>query len=374
MKITFDDIINQQGFIQAHYYDDDYMGDIRFELTDPIDVRNDLVAEALGALCGQYYDEIEIAFKVSTVTKAEIEKRTNAKVICSTGIRFWNLNKMISNDVKTLNFSGDVANLSALTLTPGDTNQVSLDFGAESIHMYEMFDRWHSRIVKTNVMETHFPLITSDYYAIGAILYKDYFNTRYMITGLQLNPITANMTKIEAEQAIAGMVNLPHTLGLTAVGHTQIACRQWGEELNTAIQTVKASQPEVVTQQHLLVMIENDRKRLGLPIDNTALTPTHISWGENMKLDFLALYVLKHRGRAFATYLVKDIPKEAEAWVDHIHLDFYERYYPGVLSYMPHEIKMYVQQQLAQFEIALYTDDDWHAFQMIREKLLKTRK
>ena len=374
MKITFDDIINQQGFIQAHYYDDDHMGDIRFELTDPIDVRNDLVAEALGALCGQYYDEIEIAFKVSTVTKAEIEKRTHAKVICSTGLRFWNLNKMISNDVKTLNFSGDVANLSALTLTPGDTNQVSLDFGAESIHMYEMFDRWHSRIVKTNVMETHFPLITSDYYAIGAILYKDYFNTRYMITGLQLNPITANMTKIEAEQAIAGMVNLPHTLGLTAVGHTQIACQQWGEELNTAIQTVKASQPEVVTQQHLLVMIENDRKRLGLPIENTALTPTHISWGENMKLDFLALYVLKHRGRAFATYLVKDIPKEAEEWVNHIHLDFYERYYPGVLSYMPHEIKMYVQQQLAQFEIALYTDDDWHAFQMISEKLLKTRK
>ena len=44
MKITFDDIINQQGFIQAHYYDDVHMGDIRFEMADPIDVRNDSVS------------------------------------------------------------------------------------------------------------------------------------------------------------------------------------------------------------------------------------------------------------------------------------------------------------------------------------------
>lgn len=374
MKITFDDIVNQEGFIQAHYYDDVHMGDIRFEMSDPIDIRNDLVAEAFAALCGQYYDEIEFAFKVSAPTKSEIEKRTNARVICSTGLRFWNLNKMISNEVKTLNFSGDVSNLSALSLTPGDTNKVSLDFGSESIHMYDMFDRWNSRIVKTNVMETHFPLITSDYYTIGAILYKDYFNTRYMITGLQLNPITANMTKIEAEQAIAGMVNLPHTLGLTAVGHTHIACRQWGDELNTAIQTVKVSQPEVVTQQQLLVMIENDRNRLGLPLDKIMLNPTHIIWGQNVKLDFLALYVLKHLGRDVATNLVHDIPKEAEQWVAYTNLDFYERYYPGVLNYMPDDVRTFVQHQLEHFEITYYTDEDWHAFQSIQEKILKTRK
>lgn len=79
------------------------------------------------------------------------------------------------HDIKTLNFNGDVYNLSAFALTPGDVNAVSLDFGWESAHMYDMFDEWQSRIVKTNVMETHFPLITSDYYMIGSILYKDFF-------------------------------------------------------------------------------------------------------------------------------------------------------------------------------------------------------
>ena len=374
MKITFDDIINQQGFIQAHYYDDMNMGDVRFEMADPIDVRNDLVAEALGALCGQYYDEIEMAFKVSTKTKTEIEKRTGATLICSTGLRFWNLNKMISNEVKTINFNGDVANLSALTLTPGETNKVSLDFGGESIHMYDMFDRWNSRIVKTNVMETHFPYITSDYYAIGTILYKDYFNTSYMITGLQLDPMTANMTKIEAEQAIAGMVNLPHTLGLTAVGHTKIACQCWGDELNEAIRAVRVSQQEVYTQQHLLVEIENDRQRLGLPLDKTPIQPTGIAWGHSMKLDFLALYILKHRGRECASYLVQNIPEAAERWIADYRLDFYERYYPGVLTYMPDDVKNYVLQQLEQYEIALYSEADWQAFTMVRNKLRQTRQ
>lgn len=374
MKITFDDIINQQGFIQAHYYDDMHMGDIRFEMADPIDVRNDLVAEALGALCGQYYDEIEMAFKVSTKTKTEIEKRTGATLICSTGLRFWNLNKMISHEVKTINFNGDVANLSALTLTPGETNKVSLDFGKESIHMYDMFDRWNSRIVKTNVMDTHFPDITSDYYAIGTILYKDYFNTSYMITGLQLDPMTANMTKIEAEQAIAGMVNLPHTLGLTAVGHTKIACQRWGDELNEAIRAVRTSQQEVRTQQHLLVEIENDRKRLGLPLDKRPIEPTGISWGHSMKLDFLALYILKHRGRECASYLVQNIPEAAEQWIANYRLDFYERYYPGVLTYMPEEVKNYVLQQLERYEIALFSEADWQAFIKIRENLRQTRQ
>ncbi|UEX90399.1 hypothetical protein [Staphylococcus ratti] len=374
MKITFEDIINQQGFIRAYYYDECHRGEIRFEMSDPIHVRNDLVAEAFGALCGQYYDEIEITLKISAKTKTEIENRTGASVISSTGLRFWNFNKMISNDVKTLNFSGDVANLSALALTPGNPNKVSLDFGKDAIHMYEMFDRWNSRIVKTNVMETHFPSITSDYYAIGTILYKDYFNTRYMITGLQLDPLTVNMTKIQAEQAIAGMINLPHTLGLSAVGHTKIACKRWDEELNTAMNTVKVSQPEVRTQQQLLVAIENERAYLGLPLDKMLIQPTGISWGENIKLDFLALYILKHRGRAWASYLVQNIPTEAETWVRKISLDFYERYYPGVLNYMPEEVKTYVQQQLEQYEIALYSEQDWQSFQMIRAHLFKTRQ
>nr|WP_242449769.1 L-fucose isomerase [Staphylococcus delphini] len=222
------------------------------------------------------------------------------------------------HDIKTLNFNGDVYNLSAFALTPGDVNAVSLDFGQESAHMYDMFDEWQSRIVKTNVMETHFPLITSDYYMIGSILYKDFFNTTYMVTGMQLNPLTVNMTKMEAEQAIAGMVNLPHSLGLTAVGHTKIACQRWPHILEQACRAVRTSQPHIGVQQRLLIDVENERGRLGLGAYAKQVQPTGIAWGTDERLDFLALYLLKFGGRVQAEKLVQYIPLEADALVQQL--------------------------------------------------------
>ncbi|WP_086427980.1 hypothetical protein [Staphylococcus cornubiensis] len=374
MKVTFEAIRHQQGWIEAVYYDEMHKGTIRFEMADPIEVRDDLVAEALAALCGQYYDTIEMEWKVSQRTKQQIEKRTGAQLVCKTRMLFWNINKMMRQDVKTLNFNGDVYNLSALALTPGDVNYVSLDFGQESAYMYDMFDEWQSRIVKTNVMDTHFPLITSDYYMIGSILYKDFFNTTYMVTGLQLNPLTVNMTKIDAEQAIAGMINMPHSLGLTAVGHTKIACQRWPHMLEQACDAVRTSQPYIGAQQRMLIDIENERGRLGLGTYANQVQPTHISWGTDQRLDFLALYILKYGGRAQAEKLVQHIPVEAETLVQQCDFQFYERYYPGVLHYMEKSIREAVQQQLEKYGVLLFSEMDWQNFMTVRTWIQQTRR
>ncbi len=374
VKITFEAIQNQSGWIQADYKDGLHEGCIRFEMSDAIDVRDDIVAEALAALFGQYYDTIELALKVSNKTKKQIEARTGAQLICKVGMLFWNINKMMRQDIKTLNFNGDLSNLSALALTPGEVNKVSLDFGQESIRMYEMFDRWNSRIVKTNVMATHFPKITSDYYMIGSILYKDYFNTTYMITGLQLNPLTFNMTKIEAEQAIAGMINLPHSLGLTVVGHTKIACRHWSNILESAISSVKLSEPHVSSLQRLLVEIENERNYLGLRIHSRDLQPTQIVWGSDARLDFIALYILKHGGREKAEKLVRDIPVSAEALVAQCDFNFYDRFYPGAFYFMSWSFREAVQKVLEKNEILFYSEADWQNFLYVKDWIANTRK
>ncbi|WP_169710777.1 hypothetical protein [Staphylococcus lutrae] len=64
----------------------------------------------------------------------------------------------------------------------------------------------------------------TDYDMNGSILYKDYFNPHYMVTGLHFTPLTINMTKVEAEREVAGRINLPHSLGLNVVGQTKNAC------------------------------------------------------------------------------------------------------------------------------------------------------
>ncbi|EIS6534181.1 hypothetical protein LN325_000902 [Staphylococcus pseudintermedius] len=373
MKVTFEAIRHQQGWIEAVYYDERHEGTIRFEMADPIEVRDDLVAEALAALCGQYYDMIEMEWKVSQRTKRQIEQRTGAKLICKGRMLFWNINTIMRHDIKTLNFNGDVYNLSAFALTPGDVNAVSLDFGWESAHMYDMFDEWQSRIVKTNVMETHFPLITSDYYMIGSILYKDFFNTTYMVTGMQLNPLTVNMTKMEAEQAIAGMVNLPHSLGLTAVGHTKIACQRWPHMLEQACRAVRTSQPHIGVQQRLLIDVENERGRLGLGAYANQVQPTEIAWGTDERLDFLALYLLKYGSRAQAEKLVQHIPLEADALVQRCDFQFYDRYYPGVMHYMDKSIREAVQQQLEKYGIVMMSESDWQNFMAVRTWIQQTR-
>ncbi|MBI5975936.1 hypothetical protein [Staphylococcus canis] len=368
-RIVFEHIVNEQGIIQAEYHDDVHEGKIRFEMADPIEVREDLVAEALSTLCGQYYDRIEMRLKVSEKTKQSIEHRTHATLVCQKGIKIWQLHNIMGHDVKTLNFSGDLSNLSAMALTPGDMDKVSLDFGSESMHQYDMFDHMDSKLIKTNILDTHFPKITSDYYAIGAIFYKDYFNTHYLVTGLQLNPKTMSMTRIEAEQRIAGMVNLPHTLGLTAVGHTHIACQRYPNYVNDAIKSVKTSESFLNVQQQLLVEIENETYRLGLPLKNRALHPTKIKWGTNIRLDFYALYILKQVGRSVAEYLVEGIPVEAEQLVQDYRLAFYKRYYPGVLYYLPKSVQLFVRTQLKDYGIPMYTNEDFEEFRMVEQWL-----
>lgn len=372
-QIVFENIVNQQGIVQADYSDTIHDGTIRFEMADPIKVRSDLVAEALAALCGNYYDIIHMHVKVSDNTKHTIEQRTGSQLTCEKGLGLWNLNKLFDHKVKTLNLNSDFSNFSAAALTPGPINKVTLDCGRTTPEQYVLYDHVDSKLIKTNVLDTHFPKITSDYRIIGSILYKDYFNTAYMMSGLQLNPKTMNMTKTEAEHPIAGMKNLPHTLGLTAVGHTRIACQSYPDYMNDAIQAVKTSDSFMATLQHTLVEIQNERFRLGLPLKDRTLYPDQKQWGEDSRVDFYTLYILKHGGRRLAEYLVSHIPTSATKLVQRYDLQFFDRFYPGVLYYLPDEIREYVLKQLKLHQISLFSNEDWQAFKIV-QKWLRTHR
>lgn len=116
-QIVFENIVNQQGIVQTDYSDTIHDGTIRFEMADPIKVRSDLVAEALAALCGNYYDTIHMHVKVSDNTKHTIEQRTGSQLTCEKELGLWNLNKLFDHKVKTLNLNSDFSNFSAAALT-----------------------------------------------------------------------------------------------------------------------------------------------------------------------------------------------------------------------------------------------------------------
>lgn len=187
MEIEFYDILIQPGYFKAHYKDNEESHYIEFKLKDRIYLEENLIAISLSILCGKKYNKISIPLNISEYVYDYIVDRTGASLIVSSSDKESRITAENKSDVQVLKFSGGFESLAAMYLIMNCGHLVSMDFGKQFSKELLILDKFDTHLVKTNILDTNFRKNNSDFMFIGSILYSDYLNTGYNISGGILN-------------------------------------------------------------------------------------------------------------------------------------------------------------------------------------------
>jgi len=373
MKISFENIKQSEGYIKADYQDDNNSYYIEFELSIPIFIREDLIAIALATLCGTKYDEINMELTVSKVTKEYIEKFTKSKLSISTNDYSMVVTK--SNHNHTLNFSGGFDSLASLAFLPKNSSLVSMNFGGHFKREMSMIKRFNSHIVTTNILKTDFRKNSWLFMLIASILYKDYLDTSYNISGGVIGAgflKNSNFIKNYSTPSLisaANMKSIPYTLSLSEIAAIRVAALNYPDLMEDSLISLANPKEEKRFRKQLLLEIEIERSNLDINLSNAVKPPAkpHFNWGDNILLDHLALYIIKYRGYDEALLTVNNIPMEAKKLVDSLDLTFYDRYFTDVLKFIPKKFQRDYINTLFDSGIRPFEKNDWIEY----EKTLK---
>lgn len=375
LKITFENIVKLPGYIKAEYSDEDNSHYIEFELNTPIIVRDDLIALSFATLCGTKYESIKMELTISDITKTYIETFTRATL--ETKLNNYSMIITKSKNNHVLNFSGGFDSLAALPFLPNNSSLVSMDFGGNFSREMSMIHKFHSHTVKTNILETNFRKNSWLFMTIASILYKDYLDSSYNIFGSIINAAfmqNSNFIKRYNTPYLiqgANMKNIPYTLSLSEIGTIKVGCQSFPELMNESLISLANPKEEKRFRKQLLLEIEIERSGQDITLPSKIEKPArqYFKWGDNFLVDHLAFYIMKYRGYETASLTIKDIPEEAYKLSQNLDLDFYDRYYPDVLKYIPKAFRPNYISKLGDLDIMPFEENDWKEYRQILEYL-----
>lgn len=380
MKIRFENIISLEGFIKADYIDDDTTHFIQFELDEPIKVRDDLIGISLATLCGQKYNDIYMELCLTTDTIKSIEKFTNANLKCKINYSNYLVNKSFGN--QTLNFSGGFDSLATLPFLPENSSLVSMDFGGHFKREMSMIELFDSHIVRTNILETNFRKNSWLFMLIGSILYKDYLNTDYNISGGVIGAgflLNSNFVKNFSTPTLINetkMKSIPYTLALSEIAAIKLALHNYPELMDSSLVSLANPKEEKRYRKQLLLEIEIEKSNSEIKLSNKVAPPSkpHFKFGDNILLDHLSLYTMKYRGYDDALSTLSDIPEEAYKLSQNLTLNFYNKYYTDVLKFIPKPFRNKFINTLDDANIEPFEEIDWKEYRETLKFLSKYHK
>ncbi|SDL33617.1 hypothetical protein [Lacicoccus qingdaonensis] len=368
MKISFENIKQAAGYIKVDYQDENHSHFIEFKLNVPIFIREDLIALALATLCGTKYDEISMELTVSKITKENIEKFTKSELFIKTNE--YPMVESKSRDKHTLNFSGGFDSLASLPFLPQNSSLVSMNFGGPFQRELAMIKKFDSHIVTTNILETDFRKNSWLFMLIASILYKDYLDTTFNISGGVIGAGFLKNSRFITNYATpslitaANMKSIPYTLSLSEIAAIKIASQNYPHLMDDSLVSLANPKEEKRFRKQLLLEIEIERSNLDISIPNRVTPPKqpHFNWGDNILLDHLALYIMKYRGYDTALLTVNNIPEDSIKLVDKLELSFYDRYFTDVLKFIPKKYHKNYMNTLIDSGIRPFEKNDWYEY------------
>ncbi|WP_166626556.1 hypothetical protein [Jeotgalicoccus sp. S0W5] len=368
MRISFENVQLSEGYIKVDYQDMNNSHFIEFILSVPIYVREDLIAIALATLCGTKYDEISMELTVSKITKDYIERFTKAQLLIKTADYSMIIAKTESKH--TLNFSGGFDSLASLAFMPDNSSLVSMNFGGHFKREMSMIEKFNSHIVTTNILETDFRKNSWLFMLIGSILYKDYLDSSYNVSGGVIgasflkNSNFINNYSTPILISGANMKSIPYTLSLSEIAAIKVSAYNYPHLMDMSLTSLANPKEEKRFRKQMLLEIEIERSKLDINLTNTVQAPKkpHFNWGDNILLDHLALYVMKYRGYDDALLTVNNIPEDAKSLVDKLDLTFYDRYFTDVLKFIPRKFHKRYINTLIDSDIRPFEKNDWKEY------------
>ena len=336
---------------------------------NPGDIEPDAIAIALSTLCGSSYGNITIELNVSEQCAKAIEAYTHASVSFS-GVTNAPHQTMPVGKNFVLNFSGGFDSLAAYSLMPKErTKLVSIDWGGHFFREEMFFRRFNPYTLKTNIQQLGYCRETWTFMGIGMILFARMLGIEYGVFGGTFENTALNMLRcprIASDYqtnpfSFLGIKDMRVTHGLTEIGSLMSVMKHFPSYFMDCLMSVAAPGSEKRYRKSLLAYIVNKRFGYGIDVPIMDEPPkANYRFGENMTIDMLCLYEMKHVGREIAVKTVSDIPEDAEDFVRGLELSFFERVNTNFFGSIPYDCQDFYISQLLKAGIRPYDEEDWY--------------
>lgn len=341
---------------------------------NPGEVAPDAIAIALSTLCGSAYGKIDIELDVSEQCAKAVEGYTHASVSFSgTKEAFRPAEPSAVNFA--LNFSGGFDSLAAYSLMPRNlTKLVSMDWGGQFFREGLFFKRFNPYTVTTNVQRLGYCRETWTFMGMGMILFARPLDIGYGVFGgnfeasigqIMRCPRIAKVYQTDPFSFL-GIKDMRVAHGLTEVGSIMTVMKLSPSCFGDSLKSLAAPGSEKLYRKSVLSYIVNKKFGCGVDvqIQNEPVKPAY-RFGDNVALDMLCLYEMKHVGRGIASKTIMDIPADAEDVVRGLDLSFFERLNTNFIGSIPSCCRDYYMSQLMKAGIRPYDEEDWYELDVV---------
>lgn len=382
LKIVFDNFKKVPGYVSFNVktYDESNLlknDEVYFDLSEPVEIDDNLIAISLSTFCGNKFDEIYFDLSISDKTIKNISFYTQSNVNVSS----INNEDFIREDRTkiALNFSGGFDSLAAKILFGDNVELISMHFFDSE---YKFFKNFKPYIVKTNFRQLGYADNVWTFMGVGSILYSNFLNIKYLTFGTILEAYHLHATSflssrdrfIESPFNFAGIDTLKLIQSMTEIGTALVICNTYPFLANESLNSLSLPRTEKRYRKQLILQILKKKFNLdNILIELTEAPPENarLTWGNDYALDFLNLYILKHAGYEETSKIMKNIPQVVVDFVNNNSLDFYEKYNPNYLNNIPKEMKSDVAKNLAIAKIFPYNQKDYDDLKKVLEFLTK---
>lgn len=356
---------------------------------------NDSVACALSVLCGRGYKKVRLAIPVTEACRRELEELTGAKWICPAApaerpavgrkrglwVDHWYTGDSRPGERRILiNFSGGIDSLAALALLPRErVDLVSVDFGGYFMREAFFFRDFHPYILHTNLRQLHYDGESWKYMGSGSLLFSRLIcgDAAYQVFGSNFENSPLNLRDdppfpaLDPPFCMVGIEGLPIIQSISEIGTTIVVTHYFPELINAALTSLAPNPSAKRYRKQLLMEIVSERfhRELSLEPCDFPLESQRTRFGQDNSLDYLTVYLLKHRGREAVERSVTGLPEELFDLVEKLDMTFYERYSTKHLARVPEELREDYVRRMEAAGVLPWDEHDMEEFKQVRAVL-----
>ncbi|NKG22193.1 hypothetical protein [Paeniglutamicibacter terrestris] len=362
-RIAFTDIdVSADGWIRCNVTRET-TEEFRIQLPYSFVPSPDLIAAAYASLCGQAFDEVEIALPIGPEQVKTIEQALQAKLIHLHGLG----TRHRPGTQRGLNFSGGFDSLAAKEILK-DANLISLDFGGNFSRERNFFERFNPFTIRTNMTALKLNTYGWQFMGIGSILLRDELQLGSYSFGSILagslprlfsHPLDQSTGGIPVANALGMKLENPVT-GVTEIGALQIVAKNHPGLLVDALMSVALPHEDKFQRKYQMVEAVSTDLNIPTQLPEILNRSTKINWGGSFATDLSSLYVIKTMGVDYISpSYVEGIPANVVEALEQIDISFMSKVNPQAYHGVDKHVLGDWYNRLTQNNIMPYDRKDW---------------
>lgn len=346
-----------------------------FEFSESPKLNGDALATALSTLCGKSFESIRFHWPVSPVTSNAISEWTNARVFTD-GSSLPPSKSLYLIDSSVLNFSGGLDSLASLACLGASTELVSLDFGGRFSRERQFFQKFETRTIRTNLIDTSLRRNSWSFMGLGALLYRNILHGKFVTFGSVLEAGNLQIRTPHKGSStfppfkIANFEAANSVAGVSEAGTIAIVAKFYPEKLTESLQSVASPGEEKYVRK--IALADLVTSEFGLHFNPPHLSKpskVHYSFGDNFAVDLTSLFFLSRNREEAASKLIGPVPPIVKNLAKELTFDFMLKADQNYYSCYPDILHPKLESTFKVAGLDWYSVEDYEEINLLRERL-----